>query len=345
MTDQQKLLKLAWCGWESDDANGYATISKRYREGMRNFPEFKFVNNYHHDWDALIGICTPISWLIGKDLTPRPDLIYHTMFEAEPLPPGWVDNLNCAGLIWTPSGYCADLFRRSGVTTDIVKIGYGIDHHAYTYINRRNRDQNRPFRVLIWGDSMISRKNVIKSAKVFLAAHLPNAELEIKVHSFLGATSLTMFVDDRGQPRSNVSLHHGSWDREKLIAWLHSGDILLYLSGGEGFGQQPPEAMATGLPVICAANTGMLEYLTEENALLVPTEGRVRADGLSLAFDYQATMCNPSFDAAVEHLRWAYHHREALHDIGDRGYESVQSLTWENVCAQAKEMLIERFGH
>lgn len=345
MTDQQKLVKLSWCGWEADGASGYASIAKQYRTRISRLPGVEVVGNYNGGWDALIGICTPIHWLIGKDRVKREDLVYHTMFEAEPLPRGWVENMNCAGLIWTPSEYCADLFRRSGVTTPIAKIGYGIDHNTFQYFDRREDHAKKTFKVLVWGDTMMSRKNVILSANAFIKAALPDAELEVKVHSFLGASSLSMFVDERGEPRTNVSLHHGSWSRDKLLAWLHSGDVLLYLSGGEGLGQMPLEAMSTGLPVICAANTGMLEYLTNDNALLVPTMSRVRADSLSLAFDYTATMCQPDISVAVDHLRWAYTHRQELYDIGDTGYYSSLKWTWDRVCEEARDVLLERYGH
>ena len=168
-----KKVRISWCGWEADGANGYASIAKQYRTKISIMDGIEVVGNYSQNWDAIIGICTPISWLIGAHRQPRPDLVFHTMFEAEPLPPGWVENMNCAGLIWTPSEYCADLFKRSGVTTPIVKIGYGIDHNTFAYFDRRERKQ--AFKVLIWGDTMMSRKNVLMSAQTFIKAALPNA--------------------------------------------------------------------------------------------------------------------------------------------------------------------------
>jgi glycosyltransferase involved in cell wall biosynthesis len=161
----------------------------------------------------------------------------------------------------------------------------------------------------------------------------------------VGSNPSSTFVNSNGDPLANVSLHHGSWSREKLIAWLHSGDVLLYLSGGEGLGQMPLEAMATGLPVICANNTGMMEYLREDNAMLVPTIGRTRADSLSMGFNFEATMCQPDVGVAVEYLRWAYKHKEELCDIGDAGYYESLKWSWDDVAAKAGDMLLERYGH
>ncbi len=339
-----KIAKVAWCGWEADDANGYATISRRFRTGFNNIPGIQFVNNYEYAWDALVAVATPIGWVIGSKPTPRPDLVFHTMYEAEPLPPGWVTNLNCAGLVWTPSKYCADLFRSEGVTTDIVTIGYGIDHNMYTYHNRHGR--RGPMRFLIWGDTMTSRKNILATAKAFVRAGLPNdAELEIKLHSFAGASDNTMFVDSLGKPLANVSLHQGIWSREKLIRWLHDGDCLIYLSGGEGFGQMPLEAMATGLPVICTYNTGMTEFLSPDVAMLVPTAGRAPFINARLGFGYDATICKPDYDAAVDWIKWVYNHREAAYDIGDAAQEMSLGWQWSDVCNRAASVILDRYGH
>lgn len=335
-------LALGWMAWEADQANGYASIAAAYRPELMNLGA-RFHSVYEHGWDALIAVCTPTAWAIGNHSHKRPDLVFHTMFEAANLPPGWKENLNNAGTIWTPSQYCADLFRSEGVTTDMFVAGYGIKHHQFSFVDRRGRTGPMKFR--IWGDTIPSRKNVLTAAKAFVAAGLPDAELEIKVHSYSGMTSsfAKIFVDSLGNPLANVSIHCGSWPLDKMVTWLHEGDCGIYMSGGEGFGLMPLQMAATGLPVICADNTGMQEYLSD-SYLRIPCPNLTLAPSLSAGFGYKAYVAEPSFEAAVEAIRWVYNHREAAYAMGDKAYQESLQWQWRTVTERAYRELQARYS-
>ena len=134
---------LGWMAWEADGTNGYAHIAEKFHYHLLNDERFNFVNAYSEPWDALICVATPARFTIGLDLVPRRDIVFHTMFEAQPLPPGWIDVLNCAGMLWVPSKYSADLFHEAGVKTPTFIAGYGVAHREYTYIDRRQREVER----------------------------------------------------------------------------------------------------------------------------------------------------------------------------------------------------------
>jgi glycosyltransferase involved in cell wall biosynthesis len=328
--------------WEADQANGYASIAASYRPELIKLGA-TFPDVYSHNWDALIAVCTPLAWTVGNHRHKRPDLVYHTMFEATHLPAGWVENMNCAGLIWTPSQYCKDLFQAEGVTTPIFVAGYGIKHHAFEYLDRRGRSDKMKF--VIWGDTLVSRKNVILAAKAFVAAGLPDAELEIKVYSFngMGSNIARMFTDERGEPIGNVTLRCGSWSSPQLLSWLHEGDCGIYLSGGEGFGLQPLQMAATGMPVICADNTGMKEYLTD-SYLRIPCPTTKIAPSLAAGFGFKAEVYEPSFEAAVEAIRWAYYHREEAYNMGERAMQESLQWNWADQTAKGYQELQAHFG-
>jgi glycosyltransferase involved in cell wall biosynthesis len=140
----------------------------------------------------------------------------------------------------------------------------------------------------------------------------------------------------------NVIVRKADWSAFTLVSWLQSGDALLYLSSGEGFGLMPLEAMATGLPVICAANTGMLDYLTEDTALLVPCTDLRQAPLYRARFRHDAWFHQPDFDAAVEHLRWAYAHREDAYALGERAAAVVErDWTWRKAGDRAMTLLYD----
>lgn len=331
---------LGWLAWDTHDTSGYAKIATNFRPGLAA-QGARFANGYTEDGDIELAICTPVRKLV-RGLGKRPELVWHTMFEAEPLPPGWVDNLNAAGAVWVPSTHSFELFRESGVTVPMFKTPYGIDLNQYGYVNRSGR--SGPMRFGIWADTIIGRKNVIKSVWAFIDAALPEAELEVKLHSFVGMNDRTAFADKEGRPLANVTLHVGSWPRPKLVKWLQSLDCMIYLSGGEGFGLMPLEAAATGCPVIVHNCTGMKEYLNSDAFLLVESNGKERAVSYMVGYKYPCVMMKPNYDQAVEQVRWAYNNREAAYQIGNIGHMQAQTFTWDNAAKLGWQHLKEYYA-
>ncbi len=329
--------KLGWLAWEAGGTgeSGYAHVASKFRLGLANAGA-EYVNAYIGGWDLLVAVCTPTAWMVPGRIK-RSDLIIHTMFEAEPVPHGWVDNMNAAGAIWVPSQWCKDLFQNSGVTTPIFKASYGIDFSQYEYADRREHEG--PMKFGIWADTIGGRKNVFKAVYAFLDAGLPNAELEVKLHSFAGASEMTQFTDKNGNPLSDITLHTGAWPRKKLVRWLQSLDCLIYLSGGEGLGLMPLEAAATGLCSIVHNCTGMTEYLNDENFLLVESDGKERAVSYTIGYGYPCIMAKPNYEQAVEQIRWAYHHKEDVYRKGELARLQAEEWTWERASERAWNQL------
>lgn len=306
---------------------GYGVIGKMLAWSLEE-AGVEITNGFDFDLSVVVGL--PWSWIVGRE--DRRDLVFHTMYEASPAPPDWVDVMNHSLGVWAPSKWVRDLFVESGVTRPVLVSGYGVDTDVFYPVSRRGR--SGPFRVLAWGRGLISRKNLLLAMKAFDAAGLPDAVMEVKVNA-----------DDnvaRSGPMEgleNVTVHRADWNLLTLVNWLQSGDVLLYLSSGEGFGLMPLEAMATGLPVICAANTGMLDYLSDHTALLVPSRPGQQAPLYAARFGHDARWYEPDFEAAVEHLRWAYANRAELYAIGERAATMAEDWTWRKAGDRAAALL------
>lgn len=319
-------MKLSWLAWESDQSNGYAHVAHKMRLGLAQRPDIEFVSSYVRGWDLLVAVCTPTSWIIGESPRKRHDVVYHTMFEAMPLPTGWVENMNDAGLIWVPSTWCRDQFQEQGVKTPIMVAGYGVDHKIYYPTDRSGRDG--PMKYVVWADTIPTRKNVLLAIQAFLKADIKDAVLEVKLHDMAGiddGTSSQRFFFN-GKECENVLLHVGNWDRKRLIEWLHGADCALYLSGGEGFGLMPLEAAATGLTSIVANNSGMTEFVRPDSYLLVDTVGKVPCVAYNIGYGEKFEVYQPSLEQTIEHIRWAYWNRESMYEMGKRAQQ--QSLLW-----------------
>lgn len=310
------------------------------------------------------------------------------MYECSPVPPPWAPILNRMGLVWVPSQHSKNLLVEGGVETPIMVCGYGIDPSAFYPIDRKGRDG--PMKFIAWAQGLSSRKNALMSARAFLAAKLPEDEavLEIKLNDGQGTP---YFKDPDGNVHPNIWCIAANWDTRQVGDWLRGADCFIYLSAGEGFGLKPLEAMGTGLPVICTYNTGMKEYLTGQNALLVfprfidmasdlgenhelaemdweynlqpilkdgrhtdlwakpillgqAFEVRQTAHSYIHRFNHPCTFDYPDFDEAVAHIRWAFEHRDELYEIGQRGAETAQELTWARAGEKAFALLKEHYS-
>ncbi|MBK9165130.1 MAG: glycosyltransferase [Acidobacteria bacterium] len=118
----------------------------------------------------------------------------------------------------------------------------------------------------------------------------------------------------------------GHLDKETLAGLYANADAFVHPNPKEPFGIAPLEAMASGVPTVAPRAGGILSYATDENAWLMPPDGKAFADAVrSIAADPAAAQLRS--EKAVETAR--ANTREAatqrLFDTYDRIYEDFHS--------------------
>lgn len=358
-------LRIAWAPFAHPDApSGYGVIAGKLAVALSQAGAC-VLDHTEFGWDVAVAVSLPSAWpfpggarvrnaeaLIPGTPIPmhqgsskrRADLCWHTMFECDPIPTGWAEILNRCAAVWAPSTHSANLFRDAGVTAPIFISGYGVDASIFHPLRRKPAGDG-PMKFLAWAPGFAGRKNLLGTIKAFLAAHLPekDAVLEVKVNAGGGTPVLK---DETGRVFSNVSVIEANWQASQVAEWLRSGDVLIYLSAGEGFGLQPLEAMACGVCAIVADNTGMQEYLRTDVALPVVCREKEISPIYSMRFAggpfYQMV---PSRDQAIAHIRWCFDHPIEAAKIGRAAAAYVaDKWTWQIAGAKALAALQERFG-
>ncbi len=328
-------LKIAWLPQYNYKANGYGFIAGRMVKALVD-AGVHLVGRYEREWDARIIVGVPSHSSLGRAEGVE-DVIYHTMFEAQPLPSEYPAILNRCGAVWVPSQWCADLFREHGVTVPILVAGYGVDQEVFEP-GARNFETKRPLRIGVWTHSWVDRKNAVMATRAFIDAGLERAKLDVKITNTFDADR----VLQDGQRREDITVLRGEWAPYRLAEWLQSLDVLMYLSGGEGFGLQPLEAMSTGCVVILADNTGMREYANRDNSLLIPCPGLVESGSYkSLYGDQPFRLFVPEAEAVVEALRWCDGHRSELSRLSQAAIDTAKVWSWERAGTRISDLINE----
>ncbi len=96
------------------------------------------------------------------------------------------------------------------------------------------------------------------------------------------------------------------------------------------------EYMACGKPAIASFNTGHKDVLSEQNSIRILRHKQMT---VCRAGDPIAVWDDPDLEETIEHLEWAYQHREALAETGRRAGEHMKQFTWEQSARQAWRLL------
>jgi len=123
--------------------------------------------------------------------------------------------------------------------------------------------------------------------------------------------------------RSDILLVEDYLSSDQLTSLMAEATAYVSLHRSEGYGLTMAESMALGRPVIATGYSGNLDFMTEENSLLVPY--RLVPVGAG-AGPYPSTShwAEPDVAVAAQHLRRVIDDPEFARDLGERARASVE---------------------
>jgi glycosyltransferase involved in cell wall biosynthesis len=191
------------------------------------------------------------------------------VFESTKPPPEWISAYKKINNVICPSEYCADVFWSAGLHKRPIVIPHAID---IDFWNIGDKQENEIFTILSVGTWRQRKnwKNTIEGC-VIASKSVGDIKLIIKTDKEFDALAMVNKMDELGSLQIDViggELKDG--DMRKMI---HSSDCLLSASVGEGFCISPIQAMSCGIPVVCSAVGGCLEYVTDENCIRIDPRG------------------------------------------------------------------------
>ena len=328
-------MKVHWIPTVDGEHRGFGRVALEMQAHLSQLG-VEFCGLRDMDWDIRFVIGGACAWM-----TPgyQADMVYATCFEADPLPEGTIAVLNrCAG-VWLPNEWCLDLYERNGMRRPTLVAPYAVNAKLFPYQAREEHD--RPYTFLWIGDSLGDgetfggRKGGELVIKAFAGLKLPDSRLVLKTHR--GSAVNKVKVNGSAVETIAENMSH-----DQYVYLLGRADCLVYPSRGEGFGLIPLEAMATGLPVIATAGSGMAEFVREPMAVPIPVRGKCEAKLFAKAYGHQCWWDDIAVDDVAERMRWAYDHRSEMVEKGRKAAQWVQeTYSWAESAAALEQFLAE----
>ena len=252
--------------------------------------------------------------------------------------PHLVDKCNRMDRICVPTRYVRDAFVDSGVKRPVDVVMHGVDVEFYSPSeSSHSLPGGRGFNFLAVG-THVERKNI---------KHLVRAFLE----EFGGHEDVALFLLLRPEyhtSQNNVVLDFTEWEREwdrnsaPIMLWTgylsreHLRDFYAHadayvMPSNEGFGLTLLEAMACGTPAIGLDHGGVVDFLNEENGILVPTSDRYVAEDIDTIPYVGEEFYAPDIHRLRKAMRRMFEDRELVRRLGVRARADAESLTWAAV--------------
>lgn len=318
--------------WPADGEYLDAWIRQEKYTGAQKFPS-----------KISVTMSVPYSREIGE--SPSMARLVVTQFETDHIPERHIDNVNCAHHLITTSSFQPKVWRKSGLEIPIDVLRPGIDTDYFKYVER---PKDGKFKILILG-ALTGRKNPLGAIRIFQRASQgdPNWRLTIKTRRADGIEDVARVVES--DPR--IALAVGDSHPDYVKYYYEGHDVFLWPSKGEGVGLPPLEAMATGMEVLCSANSGMLDYCRDDILYPIKNAGQEPADipgqGFSQQYVHQfGSVGNwwiPDENHAVDQLTKCYNNWLEGKTKGKRAAEYVRENHNLQVQAQSILKVVQRY--
>ncbi|HTX33301.1 MAG TPA: glycosyltransferase [Solirubrobacteraceae bacterium] len=266
-------------------------------------------------------------------------------WETDRIPPRWGPAFELLDEIWVYSSFMAD---NIGAVSPVPVV-------ALPPAVRPPAEGGEPLRLgvpegflfLFAFDylSTIQRKNPIGLINAFKLAFKPGEGPQLLIKTF--NAPLRPLVEEEllwaADGRPDIHVVDRSLTNEQRDALMATCDCYVSLHRSEGFGLTPCEAMALGKPVIATAYSGNLDFMNEENSLLVSYEiTRVGAD--CEIYPPDGRWADPDLEQAAELMRQVYENPAASARMGERARADVRRMLSPEATGGAMRRRLEELG-
>lgn len=305
----------------NNDGYGYGT--ERILASLRNLG-YEVTEN---DASADVGFVFNQPWQ-ARWFGDQYRIILHP-WESTLLIKDWPAMMNDCDEVWSPSPLIGEWYQKYN---GIVKPVYTYEHGIDSVWEPRPRPVKDTLKFLHVGGEAL-RKNIAETIKAFRAAFPGNEDVEL-----LCKTGTRGF--NVNNPSNKVQSLHGPVPFNELLDLHYNRHVFVYPSWGEGFGFNPFQAMATGMPAIVTAGWAPYERFLDPNLTVSTTMADSPWPDI-----HPGQMFKPDFDDLVEKYRYAYENYDSAHARAQAVAPQIhEDYAWDTVTKTTFEALENRLA-
>ncbi|MDF2814524.1 MAG: hypothetical protein K0Q81_724 [Paenibacillus sp.] len=292
----------------------------------------------------------------GGNLRHNPDFrinIAHTTFETDRLPAAWVPILNSFNQVWVQCKFNLNTFASSGVKVPIRFIPYFFNDAQYIPEGAKfPLPLSQSFKFLSVFD-LIERKGYDLLLHAFLNefSAKDDVALVIKIRNSKKKYKLTEIIKSHPKSikeRPPIYIIDKMLYTPELLSLYRACNAFVLPTRGEGWGRPLFEAMLMEKPVLATRWSGQMEYLNENNSLLLKVK---RLVPVSIK-DYHDKSkyeghcwAEPSIKDLQRKMRYVVEHQNKARKIGRKARIELLEKYNMNKVAKHVRKEIERIWH
>jgi len=279
---------------------------------------------------AKLGIFYGVPVDVPENFFRHPIRIGGFVCETDQIEPSWVDICNRFDLIVVPSHWCRETFVRSGVDTPVLVVPHGLDPEYRPY-GDKPRTGPLTFYNTFYATSYCSRKSLEELVRAFLTAFHGRSDVVLRLRTDSRAKLAELRERYDFGDLIRVESIPGS-DTETYARIYSEVHCTVHPSKGEGFGMVPFQSIASETPVIALHETGMADYLTDDNSIRLKSAGRIRGEGTGNAVGTYFAIDEAHLVSCLRHT--AEHWEEEYAKVRRAAPVFRAAYEWEQVLAK-----------
>jgi glycosyltransferase involved in cell wall biosynthesis len=219
-------------------------------------------------------------------------------WELPRAPSRWLKDAALVDEVWAPSRYTAQALQGAAAPVRVVPHPLFIEDYAgVAPAPRRAAFQG----VSVFDfNSSLARKNPLGAIEAWTRAFGGDPACELTLKTQNGGLFPDALAALRAAAPANARIVDEVWPYAEVMGLIAGADVLVSLHRAEGFGLTPAEAMALGTPVLATAFSGVLDFMDDSCALMVPSRPTPVEDPQGVY--HGQTWAEPALAAAAEAL-------------------------------------------
>lgn len=258
---------------------------------------------------------------------PRTYRIAYWYWEFDSIPASWAEHAQAVDEVWAATEFVARGLRER-LDIPVRTLFPGIKLASY---EKRGRAYfglpEAPYTFLFTFHmmSVMERKNPLGLIRAFRDAFGNSDSVRLVLKTSFGHKHPKQFQQLRKAAKgANITLIDQVYSPDEVLSLMDACDAYVSLHRSEGLGLTMAEAMLMGKPVIATRFSGNVDFMDDDNSLLVPYE-LVKVGKSIPPYDADLEWAEPSVEHAAMLMRRVFEDQDWAREVGARARASAEA--------------------